>query len=111
MRCLNLLLVLAAGGWLACPFVTAQGTDKDGVTWPQFRGPNASGISLEATKLPVDFGPERNVLWKTALPPGHSSPCIWGSRIFLTSYDKLAQKLETLCLDRNSGRILWRRTA
>src|ERR1044072_5233147 len=51
--------------------------------WPQFRGPNASGIS-DAKKLPVEFGPEKNVVWKTQLPPGHSSPVIFGDRIFLT---------------------------
>jgi outer membrane protein assembly factor BamB len=111
MRPLTLLLALAAGGWLACISVAAQETGKDGVAWPQFRGPDASGVSPEGKKLPVDFGPEKNVLWKTPLPPGHSSPSIWGGRLFLTSYDKSAQKLETLCLDRNSGRILWRRTA
>src|SRR5204862_7162878 len=49
--------------------------------WPQFRGPNASGVA-EATRLPVQFGPEKNVVWKAALPFGHSSPVIWGDRIF-----------------------------
>jgi outer membrane protein assembly factor BamB len=111
MRRLTLLLALAAGGWLACTSVTAQETGNDAVSWPQFRGPNASGIALEGKKLPVHFGREKNVLWKTPVLPGHSSPCVWGERIFLTSYDKAAQKVETLCLDRNSGRILWQRTA
>ena len=39
--------------------------------WSQFRGPNAAGVS-ESTRLPVEFGPDTNVVWKTALPPGHS---------------------------------------
>src|SRR5215211_6798576 len=49
--------------------------------WAQFRGPNGTGIS--ATKnLPVEFGPQKNVLWKTPLPQGHSSPVLGKDRIF-----------------------------
>jgi outer membrane protein assembly factor BamB len=76
--------------------------------WPQFRGPNASGIS-EETKLPLEFGPDRNVVWKTALPPGHSSPSIMGDKIFLTAVE--GDKLFTIALQRSTGRILWRRAA
>ena len=76
--------------------------------WPQFRGPNASGVSDEA-QLPVEFGPETNVVWKTAVPPGHSSPSIAGDRIFLTAFEN--ERLFTLALDRGTGRILWRREA
>ena len=39
--------------------------------WPQFRGPNSSGVSTNRN-LPIEFSPTRNVVWKTALPPGHS---------------------------------------
>src|SRR5438094_8345609 len=74
--------------------------------WPQFRGPNASGVSDEV-KLPLEFGPDRNVVWKTALPPGHSSPSIAGDRIYLTAVEQ--NKLFTIALDRSTGRILWRR--
>jgi outer membrane protein assembly factor BamB len=74
--------------------------------WPQFRGPNSSGVS-EVRDLPVEFGPNKNLVWRTALPPGHSSPVITGDRIFLTAYD--AEKLFTMCLDRKTGRIQWRR--
>ena len=77
--------------------------------WPQFLGPQGRGVPNEETKLPVHFGPTTNVAWKTALPPGHSSPCIWDNRIFLTA---LADgKLQTLCFDRHDGRELWRRIA
>jgi outer membrane protein assembly factor BamB len=77
-----------------------------GADWPQFRGENARGFS-EATNLPLQFGPSKNVLWKTALPPGHSSPVITADRIFLTAFD--ASKLYVITLDRASGKILWRR--
>jgi outer membrane protein assembly factor BamB len=77
-----------------------------GGEWPQFRGPNGSGVS-DAVNLPVEFGPNRNVIWKTALPAGHSSPVIAGEKIFLTAVD--GEKLLTMALDRKTGRILWRR--
>src|SRR5260370_5011340 len=74
--------------------------------WPRFRGPNGSGVA-QTTGLPEKFGPERNVIWKTALPLGHSSPVVSGDRIFLTAVDH--DKLFTFCLSRESGQILWRR--
>ena len=76
--------------------------------WPQFRGPGGSGIS-ESGSPPVEFGPDRNVVWKTPLPPGHSSPVLTEDRIFVTAYED--EKLLTIALDRASGRILWRREA
>src|SRR5439155_13312741 len=75
--------------------------------WPQFRGPHSSGVAVPEGPLPTDIGPDKHILWKTELPPGHSSPAIVGERIFLTAVrDK--EHLETLCLDRASGKILWR---
>jgi outer membrane protein assembly factor BamB len=76
--------------------------------WPQFRGPNATGVS-EEINLPVEFGSDRNVVWKTPVPLGNSSPAIAGNRIFLTAFEKDA--LLTIALDRATGRILWRREA
>ncbi len=76
--------------------------------WPQFRGQNAAGVSGD-TNLPVEFGPEKNVVWKTAVPPGNSSPSVAGDRIFLTAHE--GEKLLTISLDRATGRILWRREA
>ena len=79
-------------------------------SWPQFRGPNGRGVA-EGEKPPVHFGLTTNLLWKTALPSGHSSPCIWGERIFVTGFERETKRLETICLDRKSGKILWRRDA
>src|SRR5262245_16358878 len=76
--------------------------------WPQFRGPNASGVA-EDTNLPSAFGPNTNVVWKTAVPRGHSSPSVAGDKIFLTAFEK--DDLFTIALDRASGRVLWRRKA
>src|SRR5215470_13018733 len=78
------------------------------VWWPQFRGPNSSGLG--EGRPPVHFGPDQNVLWKTAVGAGLSSPIIWEGRIFLTEFDRVNKQLATLCIDRRTGKTLWRRT-
>ncbi len=77
-----------------------------GADWPQFRGVNARGVS-DTTNLPVQFGPSKNVIWRTALPAGHSSPVLSTDRIFVTAFD--ASKLYVISMDRANGKILWRR--
>jgi len=76
--------------------------------WPQYRGPNAIGVTADRN-LPVEMGPETNVVWKTAVPPGHSSPILAGPRIFLTAVD--LEALFTIAYDRATGKELWRREA
>ena len=103
-------LALGLGSLIAATACGAEFATVSQAFWPQFRGVNACGVSQDEDRLPVKFGPA-TALWATPLPPGHSSPCIWGERIFLTAFDSDASKLETLCLDRHSGEILWRRPA
>ncbi len=79
------------------------------IQWSQFRGQNAAGIAEGQTTVPVEFGPKKNLLWKTEVPSGASSPCIWENRIFLTAYDRSSKKLEVICTDRSNGKIVWRR--
>ena len=76
--------------------------------WSQFRGPNGTGVS-DSTGLPTEFGPTKNVVWKTELLPGHSSPVLTKDRIFVTAHNK--DKLYVICLDRQTGKILWQREA
>lgn len=53
--------------------------------WPQWRGPNASGIAAPGA-YPVEFSSDENIAWKTKLPgAGSSSPVVWGDAIFVTS--------------------------
>jgi outer membrane protein assembly factor BamB len=76
--------------------------------WPQFRGPNTGGVAEDA-QPPVYFGPETNLLWKTAVPPGISAPIVWGDHVFLTAQEQ--QRLITLAYDARTGRELWRQVA
>ncbi len=76
--------------------------------WPQFRGPNGSGIAATA-KPPVEFGPDKNVKWKVVVPPGASSPVIAGDKLFLTAFDD--GKLFTVAYSIATGKELWRSEA
>jgi outer membrane protein assembly factor BamB len=73
-------------------------------SWPQFRGPRG-GIAAGEQKLPAEIGPDRNVIWKTPLPPGHSSPIVQGQHIYLNAVR--GKDLLVLALDRRSGKIDW----
>lgn len=101
--------------------------------WPSFRGPNASGVSKgPATPVHWDIQEHENIAWQTPLAGmGHSCPVIWGNRVFLTSavtdkepylrvglYGESPDHLEdydhdfrVVCLDKESGEILWEKTA
>ena len=103
-----------------------------GQNWPSFRGPSASGI-MEGFKTPIgwDIEKSQNVRWKIKIPGlGHSSPTIWGDRIFVTTvvkdegqarlkvglYGDVTSETEEnnfswrlYCIDKINGKILWRR--
>jgi outer membrane protein assembly factor BamB len=77
--------------------------------WPQFRGVGSRGVVTSEAKLPTEIGPDKQVAWKTPLPPGHSSPVVFADRIFLTA--EREGKLVTIAVDRASGKVLWERVA
>ena len=93
---------------LCCALSLVAGTAAKVSAWPQFRGPNASGVAADDKPAPVEFGPGKNERWNVELPGGASSPCIVGEQIFLTAFND--GKLETLCLNRADGRIRWRKS-
>ena len=102
--------------------------------WPSFRGPGASGVA-DTSPTPTEWNGEtgKNILWKTPIPGfGHSSPVIWGNRIFVTTAVPQNDKAVFLArgtrgdaqpkndtthdwrvyaLDKNTGKVLWYRTA
>ena len=122
-RLILALIVLAVG------FTVARAQN-----WPQFRGPNATGVT-EGSAEPVkwDASTSLNVRWKTAIPGlSHSSPVIWRDKIFVTTAVSSAPKDETryglfgdvepvkddpkhawkvFAIDKSTGKILWERTA
>ena len=74
--------------------------------WDRFRGPNGSGVS-SSTGFPTEFGKSKNLLWRTPVRPGKSSPVLTRRHIFFTAFED--GKLYTQCFDRASGKLLWER--
>ncbi len=78
--------------------------------WPCWRGPRGDGTSLE-TVVPLHWNATSNVVWKTELTGfGHASVIVYGDRVFTLSARTETRERLLLCLDRNSGKILWNRT-
>jgi outer membrane protein assembly factor BamB len=130
-KCLLALAILL----VVCHGASAQAqSGRDGVNWPSFRGHFANGIS-EGYEAPVawDLENSQNIKWKTAVPGlGHSSPVIWGNRIYVTTAisgrekpelkvglygsiepveDETVHKWQLICLEKSSGKILWKQTS
>jgi outer membrane protein assembly factor BamB len=79
--------------------------------WPRFRGPNGTGVA-EDKDVPVRWTTDTGVLWKTALPgKGHSSPIVWNDRVFLQTASSDGKERSLVCLDANSGQIVWTQKA
>lgn len=98
---------VAAFVLLVPPAVPGQADPRD-MRWPQFRGPNGSGV-CEQCRPPVAFGPGRQQLWKVPVPPGLSSPIVWNDQVFLTAVE--SGRLWTIALRARDGRERWRRPA
>ena len=119
---------------LAFGLISAQDTPSGSVNWPSFRGPNASGIA-EGYALPTSWNVEssENIRWKTPIPGlGLSSPIVWENRIFISTAiggqgspplkiglygdvesvrDDTVHRWIVYCLDKQTGRIVWEKTA
>ena len=80
--------------------------------WPGWRGPRGDGSSV-STNLPMnwDGASGENVKWKAAIPgTGHSSPVVYGDRIFVASCLPKTQERVLISIDRKTGKILWQKT-
>lgn len=130
MHATGLLLALLA---LHAPQDKTAAAPRD-ANWPQFRGNRASGIADGfATVSEWDVEKEKNVLWRMPIPGlSHSSPIVWGERIYLLTavrkagepelkvglygdpepvHDEGEHLFQVLCLDRKDGQVLWTQTA
>jgi outer membrane protein assembly factor BamB len=98
---------LAGAALLGLALAAARGVAGD---WPQFRGPNGSGVSDE-TGLPVKFSKDENVRWKVELPGrGVSNPVIAGGRVYVTASSGYREsRLHVLCFDEATGKKQWER--
>jgi len=76
--------------------------------WPRFRGPNGQGIS-NAKTVPSRWS-EQDFNWKVELPgQGHSSPVVWGDRVFVTCAREKEARGFAVCVNAADGSELWRR--
>ncbi len=77
--------------------------------WPHWRGPNFNGVNDDMA-LPTEWSATKNVAWAAAMPgPSSATPVVWKDRVFAVSASPDADKLYGLCLDRDSGKILWQK--
>jgi len=99
------------------PNSTAPKSDAPRAEWPEFRGPTEDGHST-ATGLPTEWGPDKDVVWKTPLPGrAWSSPIVAGDRIYLTNAVTPHEEedlhasvtLHALALGATDGKVLWDR--
>jgi outer membrane protein assembly factor BamB len=95
-----------------CTAATSVGQATDAgndvtTRWPQWRGAHLDSIS-SATGLPLEFSPDKNMLWRYGLPgPGGASPVVWDDRVYVTSVDS-EDRIWLLCVS-DQGAELWRR--
>ncbi len=134
----SLLLAMGGAALAAPPVATAsEPVARDASVpeaeryWPQWRGPLATGVAPHADP-PIAWSEDRNLRWKVELPgKGHSSPVVWGNRVFVTGarpvgpalpprfddapgvHDSVPVTREheflALAVDRGSGKVVWER--
>ncbi|MCA9230383.1 MAG: PQQ-like beta-propeller repeat protein [Planctomycetales bacterium] len=75
--------------------------------WPNYRGPTEAG-HVASSQLPLHWSEAENVVWKTEIKgKAWSSPVIWGERVFLTNAPEDGSRLSVVCLDKESGKVLY----
>jgi outer membrane protein assembly factor BamB len=96
LRCIFLVLAVL-------PAMVSKGQE-----WTRFRGPNGQGIS-DAETIPVKWT-EKDYNWKINLPGGgHSSPVLWGEKLFITSGDQKTTHSIIIALNALDGAVLWQK--
>ena len=70
-----------------------------------------TGHGMGGGTLPDRLDPDVFQRWRCSLAPGHSTPCLWGDRLFLTTFDGATEQLSTVAIDRTTGQVLWQQAA
>lgn len=123
----GLAALVAVISWASTP---TPAVDSPGEKfWPQWRGPEATGVSRSASP-PLEWSESKNVTWKVEIPGrGSASPVIWGDRLFILSAlpvgaagaqghaplggvrPRVAHRYLVIAIDRHTGKVLWERVA
>ena len=104
----HLVYLLIITGWF--PAHAAQ-TEFHPTDWPMWRGLNGDGHAKAVKGLPLKWSDSENVIWKIKLPGrGHSTPTVVGSRIYLATAEEGEQVQSVLCLEKNTGKLIWSTT-
>ena len=90
-------------------FALLVGTAARAEDWPQFRGPNSSGVAVGAGRLPVEFSATENVRWSASVGDGVGCPVVAAGRVFVSGMLE-EETLALMAFDAASGKRLWRRT-
>ena len=111
---------------------TAQSPSEPNARWGNWRGPFSNGTASPTAKPPLKWSAQDNIRWQTPLPgEGASTPIVWGDQVFVTAAiptgqaaDPVTQDprnrtmppnelfdLALICIDRGSGKILWKTVA
>lgn len=93
---------------VASVFLISQGSSLFAGDWPQFRGPNCSGVASDAVNLPVSFSPTENNRWSTSVGDGIGGACIVDGRVFVSGMID-AHTILLQARDLRVGRQLWER--
>lgn len=96
------------GAWAVCWLLC--GSLAQAENWPGWRGPRGDGSS-EETNVPVVWSETEHIAWKVKIPySGHSSPIVFGNRVFVVGADTGEKPSRVLmCLDLATGQMLWQK--
>lgn len=137
MRCLWIAIIaIALNGVTGLVAEAAEFSQERASNWHQWRGPDATGVAPQGNP-PIEWSQSKNLKWKVEIPgQGKSTPIIWGNRVFITTaintgkivdgatkpedqperqfgikFPNTLYRFVVLCLDRQTGKVIWEKTA
>ncbi len=78
--------------------------------WSSWRGDARGTGQTSSENIPVTWSKEKNIKWRVSLPDaGNSTPVIHGDRIFITQAEEKGKQRSTMCFERSTGKLLWKK--